>query len=623
MKKIFISVIFLFLLKIAYAQDIEKYKCIEVRTDLVSDEILYAAKKENTAEFELKQCLPENLKIQIKQRKITYGQSRRLVEDGKIEKNDLFSIECSQPQTDDTNIFDYQIEHRYYRGKISPLISPDYPLYPTIKQVSENLNLDMPQRTFIILNRNGSASYEFFCYADKKLSQDKCSYTFDEILNIHAKEQNTVAISNLAEKYLKKLDYEKAEKAYKKLVELSDDSGYEGLLNIYMIKKDYKKAENLLSKRLKDSPFDTSLYIPLAKVYLYQKEYKKAKSIIQQALKLRFENGLYEIYGILGEIYIAEKNYDDAVLSFDKASKLLKKECEDKSLVNSFLNREALPPNDCEIQTVSYQLKTMYSLTELEKYDKAEKLGKELLAKIKDNPGVYGHLAFLYAGKGEFDKAISLLKRRGIGANIVKGEIYPIIVSIDRNTAAEKSGLKRGDKIINIGNKDLRLFREGGDIIQMLVNYINTNETVKLTIHRENSVDLKDVELKPGEFTKPEASEPLAFKALILKVAGKRAEFEKESLKAFELNPEDKLAQTVMTLLNSDRGRHDEAIKILEKASKDSNDSLVMLIKPIVYAKAGKINQAKEFYKEIPEELLKTKNALYKRLLDERKGVLK
>ncbi len=159
--------------------------------------------------------------------------------------------------------------------------------------------------------------------------------------------------------------------------------------------------------------------------------------------------------------------------------------------------------------------------------------------------------------------------------------------------------------------------------MRTVVDYINKNEKIKFKVYSENSIELKDLELIPEEFLEKKASEVLAFKALILRIKGETSEFEKQSLKAYELNPEDKLTLTVMGLLKTDKGRYKEAVEILEKLTKYSNDSLILLIKPLIHARAGELDKAKEYYREIPEELLKTRNALYKRLLNEIREVLK
>lgn len=107
--------------------------------------------------------------------------SQRLVKNGRMEKNDLFAIECNEPFPEGGNIIDYErINLMFYRAKIFPLITPEYPLYQTLKQTAEKVNLETPHRTFIIFSGLGGTSHEFFCYAGRKPSRDKCQYSFDE-----------------------------------------------------------------------------------------------------------------------------------------------------------------------------------------------------------------------------------------------------------------------------------------------------------------------------------------------------------------------------------------------------------------------------------------------------------
>lgn len=646
MKRIFIFLILLFLLKFAHAQsEVEKYKCIEVKTDLVGDKVQYSIKKENSVEFALKNCLPQNLDILVEGKKITYEKSKRLVEDGRIEKNDLFSVECYEPFFEE-DLYYYRItnqveyfkyiksrNHRFHFGKISPLITPDYPLYPTIKQTAERVSLKIPHRVFVIMNFSGGASHEFFCYLDgEKINtqlKDKCVYPFEQVLDIHIKNNNYEAIKALAEKYFKRLDYEKAENTYRKLMELSKGEDYEGLLSFYMATQKYTKAEELLLKKIDESPFDARLYILIADLYLRKGEYYKAKLFINKAFKLRIQEEEYKAYGILGEIHIAEGNFKGAILSLKRASELFKEKCEQQKLLTDFFRKDN-EPIDCELQALPYDLKIIYSLTGLGDFQEAEKMAKELLSKKQDNPYVFAYLSSIYAGMGEFekaidasDKAISLFKKGGIGANIVMGEIYPLVVSVYRNTPAEKAGLKRGDKIINIGDKDLRLYRDRENIMKMLFNYVGSNEELKLKIHRDNSSKLKELKLRKSEFLDSESSQVLAFRAILSRAMGNRAEFTSFAKKAYELNPNDKLSQITMALLKADTGNAKGALKLLEITEDAHNRTLPMLIKTLVYAKTGKINKAREIYSEIPQDIFQTRNILYRKFLAEIEGIIK
>ncbi len=58
-----------------------------------------------------------------------------------------------------------------YAG-IPSVITPQYSIYKTIKEVSDGLGLDVPSRTLVIY-ANKEAVYEFFCYPEniKKIQE--------------------------------------------------------------------------------------------------------------------------------------------------------------------------------------------------------------------------------------------------------------------------------------------------------------------------------------------------------------------------------------------------------------------------------------------------------------------
>ncbi|MCX8084458.1 MAG: hypothetical protein N3C60_06000 [Calditerrivibrio sp.] len=182
MKKFLIIISCMLLLDFAHAMEIEQYKCIEIKTEIIN--IKYSVKKENTAEFILKGNTIENLKINIGNLKLTYRQSKKLVEEGRDEKKDLFVVECYEPFFDD-ELYIYKVnpiefnrhlkerERMYHLSRISPVITPQHPFYPTLKKVSKKLNMKIPHRTFVILNTYGDLTHEFFCYLDKNPKMPK------------------------------------------------------------------------------------------------------------------------------------------------------------------------------------------------------------------------------------------------------------------------------------------------------------------------------------------------------------------------------------------------------------------------------------------------------------------
>ncbi len=637
-----------------YLEAFSQYKCIQVKSEFENNKVKHTIVKENHAEFTIKDCLPKDIKLSIKNRVISYRQSSRLVENGNL-KNDLFAMECNEPFPVNNNLIDNKgINFSLKQVKISPLIDRDYFLYPTLAQTSKKLGLGVPHRTLVVFDRNGGVSYEFFCYTDfgpypfllYEFDKLECKYSFDEVLEIHTKNNNIEAIKNLAEKYFRREDYSNAEKAYKKLVDFSDKEAQEKLISLYFKTEKYDKARQKISEMLKEDPNNGELYTLLAKTYLYEEDYDKAKSFINKALNASFKENKHEAYDILGEIHFRTRDYYNAVISFEKALESFKKDCESKNS-SQFLNTK-IPPSDCELQALPYYTKLIESLIKYESFDEAEKIVNNLLLRAKDNPHLYYYLSIINAFKGEFDKAIKmadksipLFKDKGIGVEIFMGEKYPEISSVYENTPAKEAGLWWGDKIIGIGDRDLG-FYEGSNPLEMITEYINKNKVVKLTIFRPSEIfnlsgELKEVELKPREYLKPEASDVMAFKALVLRIKGKHKEFKKEAEKAYNLNQYSvlnqysKLAEVAYELAKVDSYKEDvyyETLKTISELRKDVNDkyfldNLFTLIEPLAYAKAGEIAKAKELYREIPKELFKTKNVLYRHIIGEIEEILR
>ncbi len=645
-----------------YFEVFSNYKCIHIKRELENNKVKHTIVKENHAEFTIEDCLPKDIKLSIKDRVISYRKSSRLVENGNL-KNDLFAMECNEPFLVDNNPIEKgRINFSLNRVRISPLIDSDYPLYPTLEKTSKKLGLGVPHRTLVVFDKNGKISYEFFCYTDLGpypflFNKLECKYRIDEVLKIHAKNNNKDAIKNLAEKYFKRGDYDKAERAYKKLLDFSDNEAQEKLVLLYIktaenylegekyywAKEECEKARQKISEMLKKDPDNGVLYTLLGKTYFYEKDYDKAKSFINKALNASFKENKHEAYDILGEIHYRTKDYHNAVLYFKKALESVKKDCESKR--SSQLLNTKIPTSDCELQALPYYTKLIESLIKYESLDEAEKIVNNLLLRAKDNPHLYYYLSIINAFKGEFDKAIemadksiSLFKDKGIGVEILMGEIYPEISLVYENSPAKEAGLGKGDKIIGIGDRDLE-FDEGSNLLELVTKYINNNEVVKLTIYRPSeffslSGELKEVELKSREYIKPEASSVMAFKALVLRAKGEHNEFREEAKKTYNFyrdyeNYPIKLVRLAYELARVES--YENVSWALDKISslcKDLNDkyfldTLFTLIEPLAYAKAGDIAEAKELYKTIPKELFRTKNVLYRSIIREIEEILK
>ncbi|MBC7365082.1 MAG: PDZ domain-containing protein [Candidatus Aminicenantes bacterium] len=525
---------------------VQKYHGWEIRTDLVDGKIQYRPIENNSVDFILDEnCQVKDLKIKVNDREIVYHRVEKVVENGQIEKNDLFAYILYDPEIVKGSTMDpEELLFKFYRGKISLFINADYPLYPTLKLTTDKLGLKLPHRTFVVLSGFGGAVHEFFCYlerenaADEINSSDPCLLSFEQALEIHYKDQNSTALKDLGEKYARRLDYEKAEKAYIKAFSLPEEHDYEPLLSLYFNTNQMSKAKKFILDALDRSPMKYDLYVALARVYLAEGEYEKAVSAALAAQKLNPEKGLFKSYDVLARAYLKQQKFVEAIEALRRAAVLAEKECqENQDFFRSFFNEpeEKEREFNCRLSRVPYELSIIYALSALEKYEQAEEGAKALLQVMPENPFIYGWLGLVKAARGEngkalemAEKSLSLFKRKGIGASISQGEIYPLIVAVQKGTPAEQAGLKIGDRIVAVNSQDVRLLREEEDPTQMVARIFKTQERAKLLIHRPGSLELKEVEVQVEEYWPEEAGPVLKLKE---QVAGSKRKIDLISLR--------------------------------------------------------------------------------------------
>ncbi|MBC7350098.1 MAG: PDZ domain-containing protein [Candidatus Aminicenantes bacterium] len=282
------------------------------------------------------------------------------------------------------------------------------------------------------------------------------------------------------------------------------------------------------------------LYVALARVYLAEGEYEKAVSAALTAQKLNPENGLSKSYDVLARAYLKQLNFVEAIEALSRAAVLAEKECQqNQDLLQQFFNRpeDKAAEFNCRLSRVPYELSIIYALSALEKYEQAEEGAEALRQVLPQNPVIYGWLGLVKAGQGEngkalemAEKSLSLFKRKGIGASISQGEIYPQIIAVQKGTPAERAGLKIGDRIVAVNRQDVRLSREQEDPTQMVARIFKTQERAKLLIHRPGSLELKEVEVQVEEYWPEEAGPVLKLRE---QVAGSKRKIDPISLRKF------------------------------------------------------------------------------------------
>lgn len=138
------------------------------------------------------------------------------------------------------------------------------------------------------------------------------SFTFSQ----KEEDQNTFF---LAETYYREGEYEKATQIYKKLYDKSpfNTSYLNRLISCYQETNDFKIAEDLLKKKLQESPNQTYLNIFLG--YNYDRQQLKEQAIIyyEKAINSLDKNESYA--GIIGRLFKEYNLLDYAILSYEKA----------------------------------------------------------------------------------------------------------------------------------------------------------------------------------------------------------------------------------------------------------------------------------------------------------------
>lgn len=99
----------------------------------------------------------------------------------------------------------------------------------------------------------------------------------------------TQAQGILGEAYFKIGRFDLAEKSFKKSIEVDPNyaEGYSGLASIFMVKKDYKTAQQLLIKSIRLNPKVAPAYHNLALVHITQQKIDQAYAMVNQALALQ------------------------------------------------------------------------------------------------------------------------------------------------------------------------------------------------------------------------------------------------------------------------------------------------------------------------------------------------
>ncbi len=114
-------------------------------------------------------------------------------------------------------------------------------------------------------------------------------------------------------------EYDKALIYYEKLYDRNPDAFYPNYFKCLLNTKEYKRAEKVAKKQLKNRPHEVYFYVDLAEVYKAEGDDKKASEQYDKALKELPDD--YNVVVSLANAFRNSKQYDYAIQAYTKAGK--------------------------------------------------------------------------------------------------------------------------------------------------------------------------------------------------------------------------------------------------------------------------------------------------------------
>jgi tetratricopeptide (TPR) repeat protein len=198
----------------------------------------------------------------------------------------------------------------------------------------------------------------------------------------------------LAQQFFQNKEFDKALDYYEKLYnKRSPQQFYTPYLNCLIETKDFKKAEKIVKKQIKQNPDSPQLYVDLGKVYTLSEEPDNARAAWNQAIKsITIDDQAFPV----ASAFMATHQYDFAIATYIKGRKIsqnnypfsfeladaFKAKGDNVSMINEYL--DLLETQDTYIQTVQNALQTSFANNGDSK--KNELLKTELLKRISRSP---------------------------------------------------------------------------------------------------------------------------------------------------------------------------------------------------------------------------------------------
>lgn len=242
----------------------------------------------------------------------------------------------------------------------------------------------------------------------------------------------------MAQYYYENNDFEKAKLYYEKIYETNPSATvYAEYLNTLLELNDYKEAEKITKKKIKEERFGYFYRVKLGEIYEKKGETNKAEEYYLELIGTLDSKSNRGEFSMLSNEFVRLLKYDLAIKTLEKSEEVVANSNYSISIANlygmkgdyermidSYLTQIEKNPNDAE-QVKQYLPR---SIDFLEDKSTTELLRVKLLKKVQKNPennGFYELLIWMFQQTGDFESAYIQVKafdkrNKSKGENIYK-----------------------------------------------------------------------------------------------------------------------------------------------------------------------------------------------------------
>ena len=248
--------------------------------------------------------------------------------------------------------------------------------------------------------------------------------------------------------------------------------------------KNYNLSKRVFLHLVNKFPSSINSHILLAEILRMENKFKDAERVLQKAMKADSNHG--DLLYNFSLLYVASKNYDEALTFIDKATKLsrnnviyqlLKSEIYiNKYNIDEALNILDVLKNNDKVQKdndkqIRVNILMANSYIKKRKYEEAENILLKLIKKYKRLELAYLNLSILYRDKNQLSKSIEILKK-GINLSPNYMPFYTNLACFYRNSGQLKLAIETNLFIISRNKFDFNSFYELSGIYDFK-NHIN------------------------------------------------------------------------------------------------------------------------------------------------------